>query len=339
MKMRTTFGDPDRCMEASEDVEGFVRNDRDCDDLREEVNPLAQEVCSTPYDDDCDMDANDPDAVGAVLWYADADGDGVGGEVDTTTACTIPDGFSESDQDCDDEDPSVFPGAPELCNARDDTCEGEIDEGLTVVRPEDSLQVAINNAMTGDVLCVVGNHVGPITLETNITLSGRGGASATFLTGGSTVLTQTAGIVDGFTIRDGNRSAGRRHLRAGRKRSPAERGDQWEHGAGGQLRRSRSPRRKWCCAFHAKRHRARQYHPGHGPTFRRWRICRRRGRHAQRASGGQSSRDQRGHRDLRRWNHRRWEWSIPETQRTSSSSATAEHSRIRAQADSIGGPG
>ncbi|MDP6946329.1 MAG: lectin-like protein, partial [Myxococcota bacterium] len=30
--------------------------------------------------------------------------------------------------DCDDGDPAVFPGAPELCNFRDDDCDGEVDE-------------------------------------------------------------------------------------------------------------------------------------------------------------------------------------------------------------------
>ena len=43
----------------------------------------------------------------------DADGDGV-----------------LSDQDCEDDDPTVFPGAIEDCNGRDDDCDDQVDEGL-----------------------------------------------------------------------------------------------------------------------------------------------------------------------------------------------------------------
>ncbi len=39
------------------------------------------------------------------------------------------DGFL-ANQDCDDSNPSVHPGAPEACNARDDDCDGQEDEGL-----------------------------------------------------------------------------------------------------------------------------------------------------------------------------------------------------------------
>lgn len=205
-----TFGDPDDCLESIVDVDGYVRNEGDCDDARAVVNPLADELCSTSFDDDCDMDANDPDAVGATLWYADEDGDGVGAmDAASMSACTLPAGFSATNTDCDDTNDTVFPAAPELCNGRDDTCEGDIDEGLTVVLEEDDLQAAIDAATTSALLCVAGDHTGPFTLDKNITISGRGGATATFLSGSSgRVLAQSAGIVEGFTVRNGQAQQG-----------------------------------------------------------------------------------------------------------------------------------
>ncbi len=70
-------------------------------------------------------------AIGCVgkTYFRDVDGDGVGG-AETTVDCAKPAGFAEKGGDCDDYDANAYPGAPELCNGRDDDCDGTIDEDL-----------------------------------------------------------------------------------------------------------------------------------------------------------------------------------------------------------------
>jgi hypothetical protein len=63
-------------------------------------------------------------------FYRDADGDGFGDPEVSVEACVEPEGYTRSATDCDDTDPAVFPGAPELCNGRDDDCDGAVDELL-----------------------------------------------------------------------------------------------------------------------------------------------------------------------------------------------------------------
>lgn len=46
-------------------------------------------------------------------------------------------GWARAEGDCDDGDVDVHPGAYEDCNGRDDDCDGDVDEGLSVRRWED----------------------------------------------------------------------------------------------------------------------------------------------------------------------------------------------------------
>lgn len=70
------------------------------------------------------------DTAAALTWYQDDDGDGFGDPAITVEAREAPEGFVADDTDCDDTEPSVFPGAPESCNERDDDCDGVADEGV-----------------------------------------------------------------------------------------------------------------------------------------------------------------------------------------------------------------
>jgi hypothetical protein len=118
------FGDPARpaggaCVEGR-----FVFNSGDCDDDNDDVHPFATEVCDG-VDQDCD-DRIDDNAVDAPEWYADRDGDGFGDPAVSLMACgSAPTGFVADDDDCDDGDDAVHPGASDPGgDGRDTDCDG-----------------------------------------------------------------------------------------------------------------------------------------------------------------------------------------------------------------------
>ena len=85
----------------------------------------------TPVDDDDAGDDDDSAPDGEVrTWYRDQDDDGYGRATNTAVTVEQPEGFVSDDGDCDDFDPTVFPGAEEACDLQDNDCDGEIDEGV-----------------------------------------------------------------------------------------------------------------------------------------------------------------------------------------------------------------
>ncbi len=106
------------------DGDGFAAC-ADCDDGDPARHPGADELCDG-VDQDCD-DQVDEDPSDAPSWWFDADGDGYGGPLEQLW-CEAPDGFVANGEDCDDLDPSEFPGADEVCDGDDDDCDGQVDE-------------------------------------------------------------------------------------------------------------------------------------------------------------------------------------------------------------------
>ena len=84
--------------------------DGDCDNQDAAINPAAQEVCNG-VDDDCDqlLDATDPSVSGAVLYYADQDGDGFGDAGTSVLACSQPAGYDTDSADCNDQSAAISP--------------------------------------------------------------------------------------------------------------------------------------------------------------------------------------------------------------------------------------
>ena len=95
----------------------------DCDDSDASTWPGATETCDGA-DDDCDGTVDEDDASDASTWYQDDDADGYGTSA-TTTACSMPSGYADITDDCDDSDAEVNPGEAEVCsNGKDDDCDG-----------------------------------------------------------------------------------------------------------------------------------------------------------------------------------------------------------------------
>ncbi|MFZ9028937.1 MAG: MopE-related protein [Crocinitomicaceae bacterium] len=106
---------------------GYSTADGDCNDNDNTINPGATEIC-----DGIDNNCNGQTDEGLTTnYYIDNDGDGVG-VGNPIPFCSNPGaGYATVDGDCNDNDGTIYPGAPEICDALDNNCDGVTDEGLT----------------------------------------------------------------------------------------------------------------------------------------------------------------------------------------------------------------
>ncbi|MCB9616477.1 MAG: SUMF1/EgtB/PvdO family nonheme iron enzyme [Sandaracinus sp.] len=101
---------------SDEPIEGYVLRGGDCADGDATRNPGATERCNG-LDDDCN----------GATFYALGNNDGEDDDGDGAPDARCPD-VASTRADCDDRDATRRPRAPELCNDRDDDCDGRVDE-------------------------------------------------------------------------------------------------------------------------------------------------------------------------------------------------------------------
>ncbi|MEO6037704.1 MAG: putative metal-binding motif-containing protein, partial [Saprospiraceae bacterium] len=108
---------------------GYVSNNQDCNDDAAAIHPGQVENCNG-LDDNCNGQV---DEGVKSTFYADADGDGFGNLNVSLLACTAPAGYVADHTDCNDANAALHPGVPEICDAFDNNCDGQVNEGFTAV--------------------------------------------------------------------------------------------------------------------------------------------------------------------------------------------------------------
>ncbi len=149
----------------------------DCNDDDQFIHPDAIEHCDG-IDENCN-DIIDDNPIDGTLYFEDADDDGYGAPGTSVLSCDGGAGVADNDDDCDDDNPELNPGADEICNGGyDDDCDPDsLETGMIGTRGFSSLNDALVAAVDGDTieLCEGSHYTKAVIVDRDVTISGAGG--------------------------------------------------------------------------------------------------------------------------------------------------------------------
>ena len=119
------YGDADQVRTLCDVEDGYVEQAGDCDDNNPQVHIAASEICDD-LDNNCNGEIDED--TGFVL-YPDNDSDGFGDQYsEPISSCSMLEGYSEDNTDCNDTDTEIYPEAAEVCDYIDNDCNSSIDD-------------------------------------------------------------------------------------------------------------------------------------------------------------------------------------------------------------------
>ncbi|MSQ02312.1 MAG: hypothetical protein EXR71_10555 [Myxococcales bacterium] len=199
--------------EADDDHDRYFLSE-DCDDDDATVNPGASEICDG-LDNNCDGVVDEGVTINR---YMDLDLDTYGDPDNAVSICAGQvEGAVENGLDCDDTDAASNPDGVEVCDQKDNDCDGKVDWGLGVPLSYDLIGDALGAARAGETVCVsAGTYQETFDFAgRNVAVVGVDGPEVTIIDGngkGPVVSFDTdetdAALLSGFTITGGDDAVG-----------------------------------------------------------------------------------------------------------------------------------